>query len=166
MKGRILIGGINRMSDAVRSSVPVHPVRCDWCRYGVMRPRGILREIPPLRQLRLRHQQEDRHSDFLAPSLRALYDSVTLRSQRLSTTSKLRYVWRSTKRRRTLRRRSHSLRVNLLPRVDFPAAPIPRRLSWSKWAILTRGWQCESRYRSYPQICPAGAHATQLQILL
>ena len=50
---------------------PLHPVRHDQPRHRVVRPLGVPRQVEPLRQLDLRHQQEDRRGDLPAPGLRA-----------------------------------------------------------------------------------------------
>ncbi len=49
----------------------LHPLRHDPPRHAVRRPVGIPRQIQPLAQLDLRHQQEDRHGGQPAPGFRA-----------------------------------------------------------------------------------------------
>ncbi|MBI1291331.1 hypothetical protein GC173_08825 [bacterium] len=60
-------GSLNRHS----SPSSFQPVRHDQRRHTVQRPVGIPRQIQPLRQLDLRHEQEDRRGHFPPPFSRA-----------------------------------------------------------------------------------------------
>ena len=72
------------------SNAPLHPVRHDQPRHRLVRPLGVPRQIEPLRQLDLRHQQEDRRGDLPRPVFeRDAAASPRVLSRALSATSRL-----------------------------------------------------------------------------